>query len=93
VQNIPDEGDNVHGKRNDYILLAMERGSFAERYLMSRPPEHRSSWRISLSALQAYFASTERLEMVSGALEISLLAYDLAYGLVNLPYTGQTSCN
>ncbi|KAK9900128.1 hypothetical protein P389DRAFT_165281, partial [Cystobasidium minutum MCA 4210] len=49
--------------RHNILLLALERDSVAQRYLLARPLHVRTSWLGSIAVLQEYFASPARLEM------------------------------
>lgn len=74
AHNVPEEDDMTDTEstsavkartRHNILLLALERDSVAQRYLLARPLHVRTSWLGSIAVLQEYFASPARLEMVS----------------------------
>ena len=64
--------------RSDYLLLALEKGSIAQRYLLSLPPEYRTSWKHAMSCLQRRFASQQRMDMVRLSIAVTARAERLA---------------
>jgi hypothetical protein len=60
--DVPEEEDD---KRLDMVILALEKGSCAERWLLQQPEEYRSTSRHCLGLLQAKYGSALRLQLVS----------------------------
>jgi len=45
-------------------MLALQRDSVAQRYLLAQPAERRYTWKSALGVLREYFASPARAKMV-----------------------------